>query len=459
MKTLIAFLLSSLLFLTTSAQGVKIGGSGLPEATAILELDGGGNKGFLMPRLDQTQMAALSNAPNGMVIYNTTDASLYLRKNSAWQKLAEGNGAGGFSLPYTGTHNLSAAYTFDLTNSSATGGALAGRAGGSGAGGFFTSASGPALLTGNGNVGIGLSTPAYPLTLASNSNGFVQKGSSVEVGTAVSAFAGYLKTFTNHPLHFATNNGPSQMVLSVDGSLALGTALPFSKLHIKAATDNLQLLENANTLASDVQAMTYFKTGASYTGAIGTVGTSSTAARLGFWTSATSSPALLDERLSIADNGNVGINNSSPSQKLDVNGSARVTGSLQVNGSLTNHGTGSANLLPIAIGKVDFTGSVLGGTGNFTVQQVSAGQIKIVLTNQSNVYNDKNKYIVMLSSNTWARMLSSDIQSDNSILVEIVKPHISYGNKSCDCGTVSLITSTEAAESSNGAFSFTVYKM
>lgn len=425
-----------------------------------MELDGGGSKGFLLPRVTQTEMAAMSNAANGTVVFNTSDASLYLRKSGAWQKLADGNGSGGFSLPYTGAHSLPAAYAFDLTNSAGTGGALAGRASGSGIGGYFTSASGPSLITGNGNVGIGTTTPAYPITLSSNANGFVQKGSNVELGTAVSAFAGYLKTFSNHPLHFATNNGPSQMVLGVDGSLGLGTALANSKLHVKAATDNLQLLENTTALANNVTALSYFKTGTSYTGAFGTVGTAANAARFGIWTGATGSAALLDERLSVLDNGNVGINNASPSQKLDVNGSARVTGNLQVNGTVTSAGTGSINLLPIAIGKIDYSGSKVSGSGNFTVQRLDDGKIKIVLTNQTNVYDDRNKYVVMLTAGySWSRMLSAEIQPDNSILVRITEPHVTYWNKQCDGEAVSHITSGTFYEYNDAEFNFVIYKM
>src|SRR5215212_4663555 len=81
------------------AQGVKIGGTGNPDEHAILELDGSSGKGLLLPRLTAAQMNAMA-APDGMIIYNTTDGSIYLRKNAAWVMVAANNNNGGFSLPH-----------------------------------------------------------------------------------------------------------------------------------------------------------------------------------------------------------------------------------------------------------------------------------------------------------------------------------------------------------------------
>jgi len=68
----------------------------------------------------------------------------------------------------------------------------------------------------------------------------------------------------------------------------------------------------------------YFKTGNFYTGALKTIGTSPVAARLGLFTYAVGNPTALLERMSITDNGNVGIGTNSPGYLLDVNGRMRV---------------------------------------------------------------------------------------------------------------------------------------
>ena len=246
------------------AQGVKIGGSGNPDAHAVLELDGSSGKGLLLPRMTGAQMDAMA-APDGMIIYNTTDGSIYLRKNSAWQVVAANNNSGGFDLPHSSSHNVDNGYVLDLTNTSVNGvnGAIKGYSSTSGygihgssftgIGGYFKSDLGPALVTGTGNVGI-------------------------------------------------------------------GTAMPAAKLHTINNNSNLFQLENTTALNPGINTRAYFKTGAFYTGGIGSTGIGSLNARMSFFSGVTASGDALIEKMSILANGNVGINTVTPASKLDVNG-------------------------------------------------------------------------------------------------------------------------------------------
>ena len=59
--------------------------------------------------------------------------------------------------------------------------------------------------------------------------------------------------------------------------------------------------------------------------------------------------------------GKVGIGTDTPTEKLDVNGNINLSGKL--NSTLT----GTANLIPIAYGKVNANGTIASGTGNFTI--------------------------------------------------------------------------------------------
>ncbi|MES2777896.1 MAG: hypothetical protein V4722_27195 [Bacteroidota bacterium] len=165
MKQLLSFMLM-MVGINTFAQ-VKIGSPGVPNGNAVLELDGGTNKGFLLPRITTTDMngAGFSSAPNGLLIYNSTDGFLYIRKAATWQKVTDATNNGGFTLPYSGSAATGAGLNvFKIQNSNA-GNAISGEALGGGygvygysssdAGGYFTSVSGPALITGNGNAGIG----------------------------------------------------------------------------------------------------------------------------------------------------------------------------------------------------------------------------------------------------------------------------------------------------------------
>lgn len=176
MKKLLFLIICSFTLLRINAQ-VKIGSSGNPNTNAVLELDGGTNKGLLLPRISNPQMAALSSAPDGLMIYNTTDNSIYIRKIGAWRKITDAlDGSGGLILPYTGAASATAGNNVFKIQNTGAGNGIMGEALGTGAGGFFNSVSGAALITGTGNVGIGttqtyspyfiLTAPQFPLDIS-----------------------------------------------------------------------------------------------------------------------------------------------------------------------------------------------------------------------------------------------------------------------------------------------------
>lgn len=85
------YLLSIVLFwmsLLAKSQSVGIGTSS-PHSSAILELNSN-NKGLLLPRLNTSQINALTSPANGLVVFNTDDTSVYIRRNNAFGKLAVG---------------------------------------------------------------------------------------------------------------------------------------------------------------------------------------------------------------------------------------------------------------------------------------------------------------------------------------------------------------------------------
>ena len=113
--------------------------------------------------------------------------------------------------------------------------------------------------------------------------------------------------------------------------IGIGTKAPTMKLHISDAYSQILLLENTEVLNIGTETAIYFKTGAGsypYTCAIKTIGTGTTLARLSLFTYAASSPGGLLERMSILDNGNVGIGISSPFEKLEVAGNVKVDGTI-----------------------------------------------------------------------------------------------------------------------------------
>jgi hypothetical protein len=126
--------------------------------------------------------------------------------------------------------------------------------------------------------------------------------------------------------------------------VGIGTAAPAAKLHARWNNAELLQLENTNALNPGINVRTFFKTGFFYTGAIGTTGTGSLAARMSFFTGVVSTSSALIEKMSILSNGYVGINTINPVSRLEVNGktvlrpggdnaAVEITGNIRVSGS------------------------------------------------------------------------------------------------------------------------------
>ncbi|MES2773780.1 MAG: hypothetical protein V4722_06330 [Bacteroidota bacterium] len=79
-------LLTVIFYYTNSlhAQRVKIGTNPtVVNPNSLLELESTG-KGVLMPRSTTGQIAAMTNVPKGMLLFNTTDSALYLKRDTGW---------------------------------------------------------------------------------------------------------------------------------------------------------------------------------------------------------------------------------------------------------------------------------------------------------------------------------------------------------------------------------------
>jgi hypothetical protein len=164
---------------------VKIGGAAeIPHASAVLELDGGNNRGLLLPRMRKMDIDAIQNPAEGLTIYATDEQAVYLRKSLVWEKQAP------FSLPYSGSIQLPTS-AFDIFNmydqksghaiygyakagtglygNTFNGYAVSGHALNiAGIGGMFTHNNGGAALVSNGKTGIGTSEPAALLHIDGN---------------------------------------------------------------------------------------------------------------------------------------------------------------------------------------------------------------------------------------------------------------------------------------------------
>ncbi len=166
-------------------------------------------------------------------------------------------------------------------------------------------------------------------------------------------------------------------------NVGINTTTPLMPLHVASSNGNVAILENTTPLTLGVENNLYFADGLNgpndtkYTGAIKSIGTGGDYARLGFFTYASPQPSYLLERMSITDNGAVGIGTTNPQYTLDVAGAARVQSSLQVTGGLTIGSTLNP-ATPLSIGN----NAAIGGTltvssGKGIVRSVDATQMKI----------------------------------------------------------------------------------
>lgn len=78
---LIIFLLPVFVF----SQSVGIG-TNAPDASALLQVEST-SKGLLIPRMTDAQMNAIVSPANGLLVFNTTDNSLYMRRSTGWVNL------------------------------------------------------------------------------------------------------------------------------------------------------------------------------------------------------------------------------------------------------------------------------------------------------------------------------------------------------------------------------------
>lgn len=82
-------------------------------------------------------------------------------------------------------------------------------------------------------------------------------------------------------------------------------------------------------------------------------------------------------RMTLRGDGNLGIGNSSPGERLEVAGNVRITG------EVNRTATGAANLVPIAYGQVNAAGNINNGSGNFSVTYITTGFYQITITGET----------------------------------------------------------------------------
>jgi phage baseplate assembly protein gpV len=270
------------------------------------------------------------------------------------------------------------------------------------------------------SVGIGTSVPTQRLDVNGNirsrddlladgkiTAGGIVSGSSFQTpGNLVVSGLGYVNGNLTTNSDFTINNSAAIMQLKGAGSVDKG--------FVQLAGDDLRLGTNSGnnlgnvfvrmnganrfqfaesgrfTLLADATPTMYFNTGGINKAYIQLQGDN---LRL----DAPANKLYLGDDMVVDDATNrVGIGTVSPTEKLQVQGNVLVTGNATINGGrITGTETGAANnMLPLAYGKINFSGDKISGTANFTsANRVGVGDYNLFINGAN------SNSVLMLSAN------------------------------------------------------------
>lgn len=229
MKKSYALLAGTLLAISfqTHAQ-TKVGGSGAPDNSAMLEVTGGtgNNKGLLAPRLTTAQRDAIVNPSTALMIYNTTTNQLQVNTGTpaapVWTSSSVSNA---WNLAGNAGTNAATNYLGTSDNQALV---------------FRTNAAERLRISAAGNIGIGNTAPIAPLSFASSLGSkvaFFDGGSPADfLGIGVSSTQLNYHTATNSSHVFwagGTNGDGTELVrIQSGGNVGIGTNAPSTKLHV-----------------------------------------------------------------------------------------------------------------------------------------------------------------------------------------------------------------------------------
>lgn len=160
------------------------------------------------------------------------------------------------------------------------------------------------VLKGDGNVGIGTTSPSELLTIAAESPTlrFEDISSSNYTEMYVNNFDTYLNT---NGRFFIQNQGSTKVTFKSDGNVGIGVTSPDVKFHVSGDTkfDNAYVLDSIKH-SGDSDTQIKFTTDT-----------------IGFDTAGS-------ERLTIKSDGDIGVGTTSPGEKLEVSGNIKASGTL-----------------------------------------------------------------------------------------------------------------------------------
>ena len=234
-------------------------------------------------------------------------------------------------------------------------------------------------INSSGNVGIGTTSPSTALHIAraaasapairlqttnSTANGSIQWANSANSIIAIIG-SNYNVSDGEGGLEFATGGTTTRMFISSSGNVGIGTTSPGAKLDVAYST-------NPTTETPHI----LLRTG----GTVKQAAITAESNQVSGLVFSTGDGTLVDRMVILRTNGNVGIGTTTPNAKLDVSGSAIVSGSLTVTDTIT----AQRIVVQTITSSVDFVtgstrfGSVISNTHTFTGSVAITGSLTVV---------------------------------------------------------------------------------
>ena len=236
---------------------------------------------------------------------------------------------------------------------------------------FRTGGTDRGAIDSSGNVGIGTTSPAAKLDVSGSgvlskfsgtgnprlqliadddSDPYITLGNNTD-----NAIAGLFLDSSTESFQIRGNDFNARMTIDSSGNVGIGTTTPQAPAHVyHASTDTVARFESGDAGAY-IGFVDNTTTGDWFRQRIGVSGND-----LRFVTNNNTS------RMVILSNGNVGINDATPSYRLDVNGTGRFTGNLTSDGSVHSEGPDGGGVMRYWQANHEY---VMWGTNNMTSQE------------------------------------------------------------------------------------------